>query len=47
MNLAIFNLKIMKDRDEEELEKIIFRGSVVAMVFFVIGIIGLLYVTFH
>jgi preprotein translocase subunit Sss1 len=37
----------MKDRDEEELEKIIFRASVVAVVFFVIGIIGLLYVTFH
>jgi hypothetical protein len=37
----------MKNRDEEELEKIISRAIVVAVVFYVIGIIGLLYVTFH
>jgi hypothetical protein len=37
----------MKNRDEEELEKIISRAIVVAVVFYAIGIIGLLYVTFH
>ena len=47
MNFAIFNLKLMKDRDQEEIEKIIFRGTIAALVLFVMGILGLLYVTFH
>lgn len=37
----------MKNRDEEEMEKIIFRGTIAALVMFVLGIMGLLYVTFH